>query len=44
MPEHELLQDFGGAGCFTVVPGPGTRGTAGRPEVTARRDSRGSPG
>ena len=30
--------------CFTVVLGPGTCGTAGRPNVTARRNSRGSPG
>jgi hypothetical protein len=30
--------------CFTVVLGPGTRGTAGRPDVTARRNSCGSPG
>ena len=30
--------------CFTVVLGPGTRGTAGGPSVTARRNSRGSPG
>ena len=30
--------------CFTVVLGPGTRGTADRPNVAARRNSRGSPG
>lgn len=30
--------------CFTVVLGPGMRGTAGRPNVAARRNSRGSPG
>jgi hypothetical protein len=30
--------------CFTVVLGPGTPGTAGRLDVTARRNSRGSPG
>jgi hypothetical protein len=30
--------------CFTVALGPGTRGTADRPDVTARRNSRGAPG
>lgn len=30
--------------CFTVVLGPGARGIAGGPDVTARRKSRGSPG
>jgi hypothetical protein len=30
--------------CFTVVLAPGTRGTVGGPDVTAGRNSRGSPG
>jgi hypothetical protein len=32
------------AGRAPVVLGPGTRGTADGPNVTARRNSRGSPG